>query len=69
MFQIAIANILSTCTLIMIDILEINKYIVKLVIAFWGSYLFVYMMLGAIYMLWFAIFIVIGLDNEKKKIS
>lgn len=69
MYKISIANILSTGILILIEIIEIKEQIFKLIIAFIGSYVFLYMLFGAIYMLWFAIYIVIGLDNEKNKLS
>lgn len=69
MFKIVMANILSTCILIMIDILEIPVYFLVISITFVGTYFFSYMVFGTIYMLWFAIFIVIGLDNEQKRMS
>lgn len=68
-FKIAITNIVSTCILIAIDIFKINVYSFKIVIAFVGSSFFSYMMFGTIYMLWFAIFIVIGIDSEQKKMT
>lgn len=66
-FKIAITNILCTCILIMIGILEIKWYIAKLIFAFCGTYCFSYMMFGSIYMLWFAIYIVVGLNGDTEK--
>lgn len=68
-FRIAIANILCTCILIMIGILEIEIYIVKLILAFCGTYCFSYMIFGALYMLWFTIYIVVGINNNKQTMS
>lgn len=68
-FKIIMTNILSTGILILIDIVRIDRYIIKILIAFCGSYIFSYMMLGTIYMLWFSIFIVIGIDEKEKKVS
>lgn len=69
MYKISIANVLSTGILILINILEIKAAILKYIIAFIGSFIFFYMLLGVIYMLWFAIYIVIGLDSIKDKMS
>lgn len=69
MYKISIANVLSTGILILVDILQIKVVILKYIIAFIGSYVFSYMLFGAIYMLWFTIYIVIGLDSKNDKMS
>jgi len=69
MYKISIANVLSTGILILVDILQIKAVILKYIIAFIGSYVFSYMLFGAIYMLWFTIYIVIGLDSKNDKMS
>lgn len=68
-FKIAISNILCTLILIIIGVLETQVYVVKILIAFAGGYFFTFMMFGSIYMLWFTIFIVVGLDKKRERES
>lgn len=68
-FKIAISNILCTSILIIIGVLEAQVYVIKILFAFFGTYCFSYMMFGSVYMLWFTIFIVVGIDKSRERES
>lgn len=65
--KITITNILSTLILIIIGILETQLYIIKLIFSLLGTYCFSYMMLGTMFMLWFTIYIVVGLNKKSNR--
>ena len=64
-FKIIVTNIVSVMVLIAIGVLKIELLWFKIIIALIGSYFFFYMILGAMYMLWFAIYIVTKVSEEK----
>jgi hypothetical protein len=65
-YRIIIANVFCTIIAIVIGVLKTDNIIVKLVFAVMGSYSFCYLTIGSIYMLYFAIDIVSGINKEKK---
>lgn len=66
-YRIIIANILCIIIAIMIGIVQTEAIIIKLIISLVGSCSFCYLMMGSIYMLYFSIDIVSGINKEKGK--
>lgn len=63
-YRIIIANVMCIIIAILIGVLHIGHNYIKIVITFIGVFVFCYLLIGTIYMLWFAIDIV-GSVNKK----
>lgn len=65
-FRIILADISCILLAIIIGVVNIDYFIVKVVVAFIGIFIFSYLLIGSLYILWFAIDI-IGNINKKRE--
>lgn len=69
LFYIILADIINMIILIIIAIVMFENIIQKLILCFIGMYSFSYMLLGALYMLWFSVYIVCNVEKEDKSVK
>ena len=68
-FKIIVADIVSIMALIATGVLKIEVLGFKIIVAFIGTFFFSYMIIGALYMLWFSIYIVTWANKKTTKVK